>query len=175
MVAAGLAGATAVTGARRTLANDASPETTSVRLAADAATCDAPFFIFDDLLRDEGFADVRYVSLPGTLTHSIARGGVDFGLDLSAPMIIDIEAGIPMVMLGGVHAGCIESFLVGKLYDDRGSRMGPSHARKGSRCWRYYISRAALAGRGEAVGSIARTPQIETFVVKAVEARLKEA
>jgi hypothetical protein len=89
------------------------------------------------------------------------------------------------------------SFLAGKLYDDRGNRMGPSHARKGSRCWRYYISRgnrmgpsharkgsrcwryyisrAALAGRGEAVGSIARisAPQIETFVAKAVEARLK--
>src|SRR5215470_17493690 len=54
-------------------------------------------------------------------------------------------------------------------------RCAESHARKGSRCWRYYISRAALAGRGEAVGSIARisAPQIETFVVKAVEARLK--
>ena len=38
------------------------------------------------------------------------------------------------------------------------------------RCWRYYISRAALAGRGAAVGSIARisAPQIETFVVKAL-------
>src|SRR5262249_31325596 len=52
---------------------------------------------------------------------------------------------------------------------------GPSYARKGSRCWRYYISRAALTGRGVEVGSIARisAPEIETFVVKAVEARLK--
>ena len=39
------------------------------------------------------------------------------------------------------------SFLVGKLYDDRGSRMGASHASKGGRRWRYYVSRAALSGR----------------------------
>jgi site-specific DNA recombinase len=67
------------------------------------------------------------------------------------------------------------SFLAGKLYDDRGNRMGPSHARKGSRCWRYYISRAALTGRSAEVGSIARicASQIETFVIKAVEAHLK--
>jgi site-specific DNA recombinase len=67
------------------------------------------------------------------------------------------------------------SFLAGKLYDNRGNRMGPTHARKGSRCWRYYISRAALTGRGAEVGSIARisAPQIETFVVKAVEAHQK--
>jgi site-specific DNA recombinase len=67
------------------------------------------------------------------------------------------------------------SFLAGKLYDDRGNRMGPSHARKGSRCWRYYISRAALIGRGSEAGSIARVsaPEIEIFVVKAVEAHLR--
>jgi hypothetical protein len=35
MVAAGLAGAAALAGARRTLANDAPPETSSVRLAAE--------------------------------------------------------------------------------------------------------------------------------------------
>ena len=36
------------------------------------------------------------------------------------------------------------SFLAGKLYDDRGNRMSASHASKGGRRWRYYVSRAAL-------------------------------
>lgn len=40
------------------------------------------------------------------------------------------------------------SFLVGKLYDDRGNRMGASHASKCGRRWRYYVSRAALTGAG---------------------------
>src|SRR5580704_18827646 len=60
---AGLAGAAALTRARRSLADEAPPETTSVRLLywKDGATCLAPIQILDDLLRDEGFADVRYV------------------------------------------------------------------------------------------------------------------
>src|SRR5271166_6050470 len=39
------------------------------------------------------------------------------------------------------------SFLAGKLYDDRGNRMGASHASKGGRRWRYYVSRAAAEGQ----------------------------
>jgi site-specific DNA recombinase len=38
-----------------------------------------------------------------------------------------------------------ESFLAGKLYDDRGNRMGRSHAAKGGRRWRYYVSRLCFA------------------------------
>jgi site-specific DNA recombinase len=49
-----------------------------------------------------------------------------------------------------------ESFLAGKLYDNRGNRMGPSHAAKGGRRWRYYISRAILKGRDSDAGSITR-------------------
>ena len=40
-------------------------------------------------------------------------------------------------------------FLSGKLYDDRGYRMGPSHAAKGARRWRYYVSQAILKGRSQ--------------------------
>ena len=49
-----------------------------------------------------------------------------------------------------------ELFLAGKLYDDRGNRMGPSHAAKGGRRWRYYVSRALLKGRQADAGSITR-------------------
>jgi hypothetical protein len=61
IAAAGLAGAAALTRARRSLAEEAPPETTSVRLLNwNNYTCLAPIQILDDLLRDEGFADVRY-------------------------------------------------------------------------------------------------------------------
>jgi site-specific DNA recombinase len=64
-----------------------------------------------------------------------------------------------------------ESFLVGKLYDDRGNRMGPSHAAKGGQRWRYYISRAILTGRKSDAGSVVRVPaaQIEKQVFNAVK------
>jgi hypothetical protein len=56
IAAAGLAGAAALTAARRTLAEEAPPETTSLRLLSfkNDVTCLAPLDILDDLLRDEG-------------------------------------------------------------------------------------------------------------------------
>jgi len=68
------------------------------------------------------------------------------------------------------------SFLVGKLYDDRGNRMGASHASKGGRRWRYYVSRAALSGRKQEAGSVARipAPEIENLIANAVGAHLAE-
>jgi site-specific DNA recombinase len=62
------------------------------------------------------------------------------------------------------------SFLASKLYDDRGNRMGASHASKGGRRWRYYVSRAALSGRWQEGGSVVRIPaaEIEDRVSRAV-------
>jgi site-specific DNA recombinase len=69
------------------------------------------------------------------------------------------------------HAG---AYLAGKLYDDHGNRMGPSHAAKGGRRWRYYISRAILTGRNSDAGSVTRVsaPQIEKQVFDAIKSVL---
>ena len=39
-----------------------------------------------------------------------------------------------------------DALLAGKLFDDRGNRMSPSHAAKDGRRWRYYVSQAVLQG-----------------------------
>ena len=72
---------------------------------------------------------------------------------------------------GRIPIAMTNSFLAGKLYDDRGNRMGPSHAAKGGRRWRYYISRAILKGRNSDAGSITRVPaaQIEKQVFDAIQ------
>jgi site-specific DNA recombinase len=64
------------------------------------------------------------------------------------------------------------SFLAGKFFDDCGNRMGASHASRGARRWRYYVSRAALSGRKQQAGSIVRIPaaEIENRVATAVGA-----
>jgi len=62
-----------------------------------------------------------------------------------------------------------DALLAGKLFDDRGNRMSPSHAAKGGRRWRYYVSQAILQGRKHEAGSIARVPAPE------IEARVAEA
>ena len=63
-----------------------------------------------------------------------------------------------------------DALLVGKLFDDRGNRMSPTWARKGPKRWRYYVSQAALQGRKQDAGSIARIPaaEIENRVVDAL-------
>ena len=63
-----------------------------------------------------------------------------------------------------------EALLMGRLYDDRGNRMSPTHARKGGVKYRYYVSCALTDGRPEAAGSVSRVPaaEIEDLVCQAV-------
>ena len=63
-----------------------------------------------------------------------------------------------------------EALLAGKLFDDRGNRMSPSWAKKGSKRWRYYVSQATLQGDKSKAGSIVRVPaaSVEAFVAEAV-------
>jgi hypothetical protein len=66
-----------------------------------------------------------------------------------------------------------EAPLAGKLFDDRGNRMSPSWAKKGSKRWRYYVSQAALQGDKSKAGSVVRVPAttIEHFVAEAIRKR----
>jgi NitT/TauT family transport system substrate-binding protein len=127
LAAAGLAGAATLAGARRTLAEEAPPETTSVRLGKGPATCLAPLDILDDVLREEGFADVRYVLDTGD--YPIVRGDLDFAQDPAAHSIIPLDAGKPFVILAGVHPGCYELFAresVRSVVDLKGKNVGVS-------------------------------------------------
>ncbi|WP_375462287.1 recombinase family protein, partial [uncultured Enterovirga sp.] len=63
-----------------------------------------------------------------------------------------------------------EHLLTGRLRDDRGHAMSPTHAQKGSRRYRYYVSQAVQQGRKQEAGSIARVPaaEIEAAVIDAI-------
>ena len=52
----------------------------------------------------------------------------------------------------------LKSLLSGVLYDDRGNRMVLSHATKGGRRYRYYVSQPLLKQNTDAGGSIPRVP-----------------
>ncbi|MBV9288114.1 MAG: ABC transporter substrate-binding protein [Hyphomicrobiales bacterium] len=129
LAAAGLAGTEALTRARRSVAEEAPPETTSLRLSKGPATCVAPLHILDDLLREEGFADVRRVPQSATISGSemIARGELDFTQDFGAVTIIPIDAGKPVVALAGVHPSCFELFArepIRNVVDLKGRNVG---------------------------------------------------
>ena len=69
-----------------------------------------------------------------------------------------------------------EALLLGRIYDDRGHRMTPSHVRKGGIKYRYYISSALLQGRAKQAGTVSRIPadEIEALVAKSVRDHLNE-
>ena len=67
-----------------------------------------------------------------------------------------------------------DALLLGKIFDDRGTLMGPSHTRKKGRKYRYYVSSCLLQGRKELAGPINRIPatEVETKVAAALRKRM---
>ena len=127
-----LAGAAGVLGARQPLAAPAGLETTAVRIAHLPGLCTAPQYVAEELLRAEGFTDVRYVRLaPGSnAPDGIARGEVDFGLNFASVLVSALDQGVEMTVLGGVHVGCFELFVNEEsrsLIELKGKRVGVTY------------------------------------------------
>jgi NitT/TauT family transport system substrate-binding protein len=123
------AGVAGLMGGRNSFAQEAPPETTTVRLAKIAGICIAPQYVADELLRAEGFTDIRYVAvetgIPGAL--ALARGEIDFTTNYTPPLIITIDAGEPITIVGGEHVGCFEVFAregIRSIPDLKGKAVG---------------------------------------------------
>ena len=88
------------------------PETTTIKLVEISGICIAPMYVAEALLRSEGFTDVQYIQKEGTawLYKSLASGEADINIAFVAPFLIHVDAGDPIVLLGGVHVGCYELF-----------------------------------------------------------------
>jgi NitT/TauT family transport system substrate-binding protein len=105
-------GAAGLMGAGTSLAQEGPPETATVRLAKIAGICIAPQYVADELLRAEGFTDIRFVATDAGLAAamSLARGEVDFTANFAPAFLIPIDAGEPITILGSEHIGCFEVF-----------------------------------------------------------------
>jgi NitT/TauT family transport system substrate-binding protein len=85
------------------------PETKKLTLARTASICQAPQYVAESLLKSEGFTDVRYVRSPvGIDAKAVASGDVDITLTFIGPILLRIDAGDPVLLLGGGHIGCLE-------------------------------------------------------------------
>jgi NitT/TauT family transport system substrate-binding protein len=106
-----LAGAAGLMRAPSAPAAEGLLETTTVRISKDLAICEAPLEIAEELLRAEGFTDVRYVDTStDDLSTAIAQRKVDFALDFPVLFAPGVDAGKPVTVLAGVHVGCFELF-----------------------------------------------------------------
>ena len=106
-----LAGASSFVRIPSTLAAEGPPETTVIRLARQPTICVAPQFVAEELLRVEGFTDIRYVdTLAPEVPEAVARGKVDYSLAYASQFVASIDAGEPVTLLAGVMVGCFELF-----------------------------------------------------------------
>src|SRR6266516_1771686 len=66
------------------------------------------------------------------------------------------------------------ALLTGRIFDEGGNRMSPTHANKGGVRYRYYISQAVLQKKPHAPGSVSRVPaaELEALVVAALRKHL---
>ena len=109
-------------------AADGPPEVTTVRLSKISGICIAPQYVVAELLRAEGFAEVRYVAVEaGRHSEKMARGELDFSLNFAAPLVLSIDAGDPVTVVAGVRSGCFELFAhepVRSVLDLKGRSVG---------------------------------------------------
>src|SRR6266446_21257 len=105
-----LAGAAGLLHAPPSRAAEGALETTTVRIAKIGAICLSPQYVSEELLRAEGFTDIRYVETGNLIGPAIGRGEADFSTAFAIDPIQAIDAGAPIVVLAGVHVGCYELF-----------------------------------------------------------------
>jgi NitT/TauT family transport system substrate-binding protein len=105
-------GAASVLGARSSRADEGPPETTTIRLAYYSNNCLVPLLVAEDLLRAEGFTDIKYVSVPKSFTtpELVARGDCHFANTFAGTLVSYLDKGLPITALSGVHSGCYELF-----------------------------------------------------------------
>jgi len=87
-------------------------ETTRLRLVQTPSMCQAAQYVAEDLLREAGFTDVAYVKKPNptAIGPALASGEADINLHFAGPLLTQIDAGDPIVVLAGAHIGCFELF-----------------------------------------------------------------
>ncbi len=69
------------------------------------------------------------------------------------------------------------SILAGRIFDDRGNRMTPTHTNKNGARYRYYISHALLQKRNDKSASLMRVParEIEEAVTRALRGHVNDS
>ena len=127
LTALSLAGAAGLLRAPLSQAAGSALETTAVRLQKPGL-CVSSLYIAEELLRAEGFTDIRYddASDIGAIAP-VARGEVDFAPIYASQSVRAIDAGERVTLLAGVMVGCFELFAregIGSIAELKGKSIG---------------------------------------------------
>jgi len=107
-----LAGTAGLLGVRPELAAaEPPPETREIKLFNIGGVCVAPQYLAEELLKGEQFDHVQYVKIEVGQTYTaLASGQADISIAFVAPFIVQVDKGLPIVLLAGIHVGCYEVF-----------------------------------------------------------------
>src|SRR5205085_2973628 len=105
-------GAASLLGFPRAASAESSPETSRIRFVKAPAICLAPLYLAEELLRVEGFSEVKYVPIeqnkdPELLAANLA----DFSACAPPNLLPYLDAGMPLVAIAALHGGCYELFV----------------------------------------------------------------
>lgn len=132
--------------ARPTAAPLPPPEVTTLTLSG-AASCEPWMWLADEFLREEGFTDIQRAK-PG---QSLLTGAVDVSVAYANVAVTIIDAGQPLVVLGGCHVGCLEVWAapgIGGIGDLRGKRIPISARNPLDLGYSFWISALTSVGIG---------------------------
>ncbi len=130
LAAASLTGAACLFRAPQAPAAAGELETNAVRLLKNPAICLAPLYVAEELLRAEGFTDIRFIEVATAreIATALAEGKVDFTGGFAAYHVAAIDkGGTDYTLLAGVHVGCFELFAqegIRSIADLKGKSVG---------------------------------------------------
>jgi len=92
------------------LAAEAPLETTKLILHHSASICQAPLYVAEELLRAEGFTEVKYMTVEesGGVYKALRSGAVDVMNDFAPVILTELDRENPIVTVGGLHVGCFQ-------------------------------------------------------------------
>jgi NitT/TauT family transport system substrate-binding protein len=70
--------------------------------------------VAEDLLRGDGFTDLQYVKT-NAVENALASGEVDIATHFCGPLAVQVNNGDPIVILSGLHPGCVELVCVDRI------------------------------------------------------------
>jgi NitT/TauT family transport system substrate-binding protein len=103
----GLASAGLSDGAR-SFAAEPPPEITTIRLGKNEGICPVPQYVAEELLRSEGFTDIRYPTIETSPARAVAHSQVDWDMEFTPNVIHEVDNGAALTMVSGIHVGCYE-------------------------------------------------------------------
>jgi NitT/TauT family transport system substrate-binding protein len=124
------------------------PETTTLRIVMPPE-CDPGVWLARDLLRSEGFIDVTYVPTSFTTRGWLTDDLADVALAHPEFMIATIDAGLPLMILAGLHTACLEVWTddsITSFSGLRGRRISVRVADKSDQFFAYFATLLAWIG-----------------------------